>query len=125
MQNGPEEEENQTFARLGKKHANFLSFNGSCMNMVKYTAALKQKYYAWYWQPAKIALHAHSHVATFTSALSCCLQNVTRLHTREEKEHGMLNRPTGPSDYQVLNSYRSAQSPSSDLSAVHAGPAAC
>lgn len=74
---------------------------------------------------AEIAIRVHSHVSTFTSALSCCLQNVTRLRTREEKEHGMLNRPTGPSDYQVLNSYRSAQSPSSDPSAAHAGPAAC
>lgn len=63
--------------------------------------------------------------ASFPPALSCHLHNVKRLHTRVEKESCVLNRPTGPSDYQVLNSNQSARSPSSDLSTVHAGPAAC
>lgn len=63
--------------------------------------------------------------ASFPPAPSCHLHNVKRLHSTVEKESCVLNRPTGPSDYQVLNSNQSARSPSSDLSTVHAGPAAC
>lgn len=87
-------------------------------------SSTEQKRPASSWQHTEISILIHSSICTFTPALSCRLHNVKRLHTRGEKKSGVLNKPTGPSDYQVLNRNQSAPSPSSDPSGVHAGPAA-
>lgn len=101
---------------------------GSVQAAIKYMitpqAVLEQNHQAMSWQCASISILVYSSIFTFTPALSCRLHNVKRLHTSVEKESGVVNRPIGPSDYQVLNSNQSARSPSSDPNAVHTGPAA-
>lgn len=121
-----EKKKKEILAELGKKHTLFYVLM-ACVQAaaeIHGCAALKQKHRASHWHRAEISILVHGSDFTFTPALSCRLHNVKRLRTRVEKESSVLNRPTGPSHYQVLNSNQSARSPSSDPSAIHAGSAA-